>query len=146
MSEKYYKALRREERDAITLNCYGGAADENRNARFLTARLMPLIPFVVMVLASEQGSVFLPEGCRDHLYITIGGWLIFAVLWIIDVMLLKKNYWAPGNWKWLGLIAPVGFLYLWIRAKNTDKEYAYAIAYAIMKGISLLIVGPAILI
>lgn len=141
MSEKVHKALRRQQyaQMASEMCCQN---TEERKAKYLTVRLMPLIPFMAMVFASPQGNLYLPEGFRSSLYISIGGCLLYLILWAIDLFLLKKDEWDVGPWKWLGLIAPVGCLYLWFRARYTDREYAFAVAYVFMKILSLFIVGP----
>lgn len=143
MSEKVHKALRRQQNAqmASEMSCQ---IEDERKAKYLTVRLMPLIPFITMVFASPQGNLYLPEGFRDPLYISVGGCLFYLILWAIDIFMLKKEGWHVGIWKWLGLIAPVGCLYLWFRARYTDREYAFAIVYIFMKILSLFIVGPVI--
>lgn len=140
MSEKVQKALRRQQYESIASDICCQNENE-RTAKYLTVRLMPLIPFAALVFTSPQGSLFLPEEFRNPLYISICGCLFYILFWGIDLFLLKKNEWDTGNWKWLGLIAPAGFLYLWFRARHTDKEYVFSFVYIFMKILSLCIVG-----
>ena len=90
MSEKVHKALRRQQNAqmASEMSCQ---IEDERKAKYLTVRLMPLIPFIAMVFASPQGNLYLPEGFRDPLYISIGGCLFYLILWAIDIFMLKKK-------------------------------------------------------
>lgn len=145
MSEKVQKMLRRQQYEQMASGICCQSEDERR-ARYMTVRVMPLIPFAAMVLTTPQGSLYLPEAFRNPIYIAIAGCLLYLLLWAIDLFLLKKDGWDTGIWKWLGLIAPVGCLYLWFRARYTDREYAFSFVYAFMKILSLCIVGPQLFI
>ena len=93
MSEKVHKALRRQQNAqmASEMSCQ---IEDERKAKYLTVRLMPLIPFIAMVFASPQGNLYLPEGFRDPLYISVGGCLFYLILWAIDIFMLKKEGWG----------------------------------------------------
>ncbi len=146
MSEKVHKALRRQQSAQTASDMSPCQSESERKARYMTIRIMPLIPFMAMVFASPQGSLFLPEGFRDPLYVSISGCLFYILLWVIDLFLLKRDGWHIGIWKWLGLAAPVGCLYLWFRARYTDKEYVFSFVYVFMKILSLFIVGSVVFI
>lgn len=144
MSAKVHKELRRQERTMAALE--PEYKEEGKKARYISVRLMPLIPFVAMICMSDQGMVLLPDVYRSNLLVGLGGCLMYLSFWWVDYVMLKKNGWEIGKWIWLGLLPPIGFVYLWFRAKYTDKDYGFAIAYFIMKAISVVIIGPMLFI
>ena len=127
MSGKVQKQLRKETAaaaDALEPQWQ----EDGKRARYITVRLMPLLPFVAMICMSSQGTIILPDDFRNIWYVGGAGCLMYLSFWWLDIMLLKRNGWDTTGWKWLGLFPPLGFVYLWIRAKYTDKDYGFAIA------------------
>ncbi len=147
MSEKIQKQLRRQQVEAIA--CHVGCQEIEKQAKYISVRLMPLIPLIAMVFMSSQGDLLIADNFktfRNIWYIGGLGCAIYLGLWWLDIVLLKHHGWEVGGWKWLGLFPPIGFVYLWIRAKYTDRDYGFAIVYLLIKTVSIVVVGPGLFI
>ena len=147
MSEKVQRRLRQQQAQAMA--CGAGWQEETKNAKYISVRLMPLIPLVAMVFISSQGAALMSEQFRGFRNIwTIGGLgcAIYLGLWWLDLFLLKNDGWLVGRWKWFGLLPPIGFIYLFLRARYTDKDYGFVIVYFLIKAVSVVIVGPQLFI
>ena len=147
MSGKVQKHLRRQQAQAMT--CDASWHEDARQAKYISVRLMPLIPLIAMVFMSSQGDALVSESYRAFRNIwTVGGLgcAIYLGLWWLDVFLLKHEGWEVGCWKWFGLLPPVGFVYLLLRARYTDKDYVFAIVYFLIKAVSVAVIGPALFI
>lgn len=147
MSEKVHKQLRQQQAQAMA--CETIWQEETKQAKYISVRLMPLIPLIAMVFMSSQGAALMSEQFSEFRNIwTVGGLgcAIYLGLWWLDVFLLKHDGWEVGGWKWFGLLPPIGFVYLLLRAKYTDKDYGFAIVYFLIKAVSIVIVGPQLFI